>query len=148
MVVEVDLTGDYWQHHVYAAPPLAHLDRIDASSMFEWLELHFPVESSKIAWSRVPSCHAHWKISDPSELAAATTREISRRAREASTIVHVGDSISPYGVRFSEATVSAVVAALLEIPEHHYFVAFDRSWLVAVSFEGDLDVVDPVRFSQ
>ncbi|GAB2613747.1 hypothetical protein GCM10027269_82780 [Kribbella endophytica] len=35
-----------------------------------------------------------------------------------------------------------VTAALLEIPEHHYFVAEDRGWVVVVSTEGDLDVVD------
>jgi hypothetical protein len=35
-----------------------------------------------------------------------------------------------------------VIAALLAIPEHHYFVAEDRRWVVVVSLEGDLDVVD------
>jgi hypothetical protein len=32
--------------------------------------------------------------------------------------------------------------ALLEIPEHHYFVAKDRSWIVVVTTEGNVDVVD------
>jgi hypothetical protein len=36
----------------------------------------------------------------------------------------------------------SVVTELLEIPEHHYFLAEDRSWIVVVTTEGDLDIVD------
>jgi hypothetical protein len=35
---------------------------------------------------------------------------------------------------------------LLEIPEHHYFVAGDRSWIVVVATEGDLDILDELSF--
>jgi hypothetical protein len=45
-------------------------------------------------------------------------------------------------VTFDAVAAEEIVAALLEVPEHHYFVAGDRSWLVVVSFEGDVDVVD------
>jgi hypothetical protein len=68
--------------------------------------------------------------------------EVCRRVRPGSIVEHVGDGLSPYGVGFGADNAASVVAALLEIPEHHYFLAGDRSWIVVVTFEGDLDTVD------
>lgn len=57
-------------------------------------------------------------------------------------IEHVGDALSRSGVRFTATSAAGVIAALLEIPENHYFLADNRGWVVVASFEGDLDVVD------
>lgn len=38
------------------------------------------------------------------------------------------------------ATLAGRLPPLLEIPEHHYFVAVDRSWFGCFSFEGDVDL--------
>ena len=136
------MTGNYWEETVYAASPLDGLDRGDMSVAFKWIDDHLPVEGTKIDWRRVQGRHAHWKIADDMELASMASREVCQRIRPGSVVEHVGDGLSPYGVRFSDGNASSIVAALLEIPEHHYFLAEDRSWIVVVTTEGDLDVVD------
>lgn len=134
--------GGYWEETVYSVPPLDGLERRDMSAIFDWLGLHFPACGSKIDWGRVQSRHTHWNITDDPRPAVTASAEVCRRIRPGSVVEHVGDGLSPYGVCFSGDNAPAVVAALLEIPEHHYFLAEDRSWIVVVTMEGDLDVVD------
>jgi hypothetical protein len=140
------MTGNYWEETVYAAPPLGDLDHCDMSVVFNWLSLHFPVNGTKIDWRRVQGKHVHWSITDDVQLASMASREVCLRIRPGSVVEHVGDGLSPYGIRFTDDNAPSVVAALLEIPEHHYFVAEDRSWIVVVATEGDLDVVDQFHF--
>ncbi|XVV10799.1 hypothetical protein ACQP2X_39050 [Actinoplanes sp. CA-131856] len=61
--------------------------------------------------------------------------EICERVHAGSDAEHAGDGLSSFTVRFGGANSSTVVGALLEMPEHHYFVAADRSWLVVVTTE-------------
>jgi len=136
------MPGNYWEDEVYAVPPLRALERTDSAATFDWLALTFRSRGGKIDWRSVDSGHTHRRWDDERSLAAAALTEIADRARPGMTVEHAGDALSPFGVRFASAEASAVVAALMEIPEQHYFVADDRSWLVAVSTEGDLDVVD------
>ena len=136
------MTGNYWEGTVYAAAPLRALHRSDESVIFDWLRRHFSALGTKIDWRRVSGDHGHWRISDSVRLTSAASREVCRRARPGSIVEHVGDGLSPYGVRFGADDAASVVAALLEIPEHHYFVAEDRTWIVVVTTEGDLDTVD------
>jgi hypothetical protein len=58
------------------------------------------------------------------------------------TVVHAGDGLSDFGVRFPAGALVAVMEVLLEIPEHHYLLADDRSWFCAFSFEGDAVLID------
>jgi hypothetical protein len=136
------MTGDYWDEAVYAVPPLSALDRIPESTVFGWLELTFPLDGGKIDWRRAEGRHRHWRIDNGRLLAATAVTKICERVRPGSAVEHVGDALSPCAVRFGAAGAELVTAALLEIPEHHYFVAEDRRWVVVVSLEGDLDVLD------
>ncbi|HWG99190.1 MAG TPA: hypothetical protein VNV66_07675 [Pilimelia sp.] len=136
------MSGNYWEEEVYTSPPLSGLRRSDMSATFSWLDLHFPIEGSKIDWRRVQGRHVHWKVTDDTQLAAMVSREVCKRIRRGSVVEHIGDGLSPYGVLFVDGDVTSVVTALLEIPEHHYFIAEDRSWIVVATTEGDLDAVD------
>lgn len=136
------MTENHWANTVYRTPSLEGLERCDASAIFDWLSLQFPTIGTKIDWSRVPGRHSHWRIDDETQLAAVAAKEVCLRTLPHSVVEHVGDGFSPYGVRFTNAICASVVAELLEIPEHHYFLAVDRSWIVVVSTEGDLDIVD------
>ncbi len=136
------MTESYWEKYVFAEAPLTSLERRNSSVVFEWLHEHLPVGQSKVNWENVQGRHAHWRIEDDAQLGAMAVREVCKRIQRGSTVEHVGDGLSPFGVRFGEVDAPAVVSALLEIPEHHYFVADDRSWLVVVTTEGDLDVLD------
>jgi len=135
-------SGNYWDETAYATPPLDGLDRVDPATAFDWLGRHFPVSGTKIDWRAVRAPHESWTIDDDMLLTSIASREVCRRVRRGSVVEHVGDSLSPYGVRFAGEDAARVVAALLEIPEHHYFLAEDRSWVVVVTTEGHLDVVD------
>jgi hypothetical protein len=74
------------------------------------------------------------------ELTAMTVDEICERLSSGGSVVHAGDSLSPVAVTFDATGAAEIVAALLEIPEHHYFVAGDRSWAVVfVDLPGDDD---------
>jgi hypothetical protein len=53
---------------------------------------------------------------------------------------HGGDALSPFDVRIEGAEFASVVQALLAIPEHHYFVAADRSWVAAFTMDGNVDL--------
>lgn len=136
------VTASYWEETVYRTAPLRGLVRSDMSVIFDWLGRNFPADGGKIDWRRAPGEHVHWKIEDGKQLAARASSEICRRLGPNMIAEHVGDSLSPYGVRFPLGLARDVVAALLEVPEHHYFLAEDRSWVVAVTSEGDLDAVD------
>lgn len=136
------MTGSYWEEIVCARPPLAGLDRCDMLKVFDWIRAHFPVIGSKIDWRRAQCRHVHQRITDDVQLAEVASREVCLRLRPGLEVEHAGDSLSPYGIRFARENAPAIVAALLELPEHHYFLAEDRSWVAVVSTEGDLDIVD------
>ncbi|MFC5813575.1 hypothetical protein [Nonomuraea harbinensis] len=140
------MNNNYWEQTVYTVSPLRGLERRDSSAIFDWLSLRFPTCGSKIAWDRVQDRHLHWNITDDNQLAALASKEVCRRIAPGSVVEHVGDGLSPYAVCFTDTNAPSIVAALLEIPEHHYFVAEDRSWLAVITTEGDLDIVDQLNF--
>jgi len=136
------MTSNYWVDTVYAEPPLSGLTRTDMSAAFSWLELHFLLNGTKIDWQRARGKHAHWRVDDGVQLMAMAMSEVLRRISPGSEVEHIGDGLSPFGVSFTDNDSESIVGALLEIPEHHYFVAGDRAWIVVVTTEGDLDVMD------
>ena len=136
------MADNYWEEFVYAEAPLANVERQVPSAVFEWLHEHLPTGQNKINWAGVQGAHAHWRADDDAQAGLIATQEVCRRIQPGSMVEHVGDGLSPVGVRFGQANASAIVGALLEIPEHHYFLAEDRSWLVVVTTEGDIDALD------
>ncbi|WP_143229769.1 hypothetical protein [Actinophytocola xanthii] len=136
------MSDNYWESVTYSEAPLAALERQDASVVFEWVQEHLPIAGSKIDWTRVQGKHDHWKFDNHEQLDAKAIEEICKRVQQDSIVEHVGDGLSPVGVLFGESSVAAIVGALLEIPEHHYFLASDRSWIVVVTTEGDLDILE------
>lgn len=140
--IQADEINDYWEEYVYSEAPLAGLERRDDSIVFEWLHEHLPVGHAKIDWSKVQGVHVHRRAGNDTELGLMAVQEVCRRIEPGAMVEHAGDGLSRAGVRFGEVDAAAVVGALLEIPEHHYFLADDRSWLVVVTTEGDLDTLD------
>lgn len=133
---------DYWESTVYAEPPLSTLPRNDQTATFGWLRGALPAAGTKIDWSRAWYPHRHLAATSDADLSAAAVREICRLLAAGGSVTHAGDSLSPFAVTFDATGAESIVLALLQIPEHHYFVAQDRSWVVVVTSEGDLDVVD------
>lgn len=136
------MSEDYWESEVYGTGSLAGLERVDMREIFDWLETHLPIKGSKIDWAVVQGAHSHRHFVDETELAHAATSAVLRRIDEDSRVEHVGDGVSPFGTRFKGEGADLMMKELLEIPEHHYFVDERRSWIVVVSSEGDLDILD------
>lgn len=129
----------YWDT-VYLHPPLRDLDRVDADETFSWLSGTLPLAGSKVDWVEAAKRHSHRHLRDDSGLGLAKA-EVCDRIAQSGPAIHVGDGLSPTGVRIprnSEETVDA----LLSIPEHHYFVDAGCTWVVVVSMEGDVDALD------
>jgi hypothetical protein len=129
---------NYWEQF-YDVDPLNRCERIEAEPIFDWLNRSVPFDGSKVAWDRLyAENHQSW-ISDsehfPEELLVAFCASIPAGSR----VVHVGDNLSEFGIVFRSDEAFLILSCLLEIPEHHYFVAQDRSWLGAITFEGEAD---------
>lgn len=133
---------DFWKTEVYGVGPLDDLERVETERVFGWLETSLPISGSRVDWPSVQGEHLHRRFADNVQLADEAAREILRRINPDRGVEHVGDGLSPFGIRFGGENASAVVAAVLEVPEHHYFIDVGRAWLVVVSIEGDLDTLD------
>jgi len=136
-----NVTGTFWED-VYDAPPLAGLERVETEPVFGWLEGRLPLTGSKIDWDSVQGEHAHRHFVDDVAFADAANQAVVARVQSGARVQHVGDGLSPHGVWFEGEDAVGVVAALLEVPENHYFLDEGRTWLVVVSMEGDLDILD------
>ncbi|MFD7023413.1 hypothetical protein [Promicromonospora sukumoe] len=135
------MSGD-WETEVYGASPLSSLERVDMGKIFTWIETHLPINGSRIDWAAAQGEHSHCRFVDEVELVHAATRAVVRRIDADSGVEHVGDGVSPFGTRFTGEGADLIMRELLGIPEHHYFLDEHRSWLVVVSNEGNLDVLD------
>lgn len=135
------MTTTYWES-LYSKPPLSELERCDGSSVLEWIAFTVPVCGSKIDWSRVQGKHLHRHVDDNVALAFEAAALVAEMVTSRGRARHAGDGLSPFGVVIQIEDVTDAVPAILEIPEHHYFLAEDRSWLMVVTTEGDLDVLE------
>ena len=129
---------NYWAT-VYAEPPLDRLERLTGDTVFDWLKREMPSAGSKIDWPRLTDSHRHWFASSREDLSAVLD-EFLAALPALDQVDHGGDSLSPFEVRIKGEDMATVSAALLSIPEHHYFVAADRSWIAAFTIEGDVDL--------
>ena len=124
---------------VYAEPPLNALERLADDAVFDWIKREVPSSGSKIDWPRVTDRHRHWFASSTEQL-STVLEEFLAALPALDEIDHGGDSLSPFDVRIQGEQLATVMAALLSIPEHHYFLAADRTWIGAFTMEGDVDL--------
>ena len=122
---------------VYASEPLSSLEHCDDSDVAGWITASLPFRGSKVDWARVPGEHQHWPGAELSTVLPLLESHLANGAGA----IHIGDNLSPCGVRIGASDLAAV-PALLAIPEHHYLVADDRSWVLVITFEGDVDLVE------
>jgi hypothetical protein len=130
--------NNYWLT-VYAEPPLDRLERLPDDAVFAWLNREMPHVGSQIDWTRFSDSRRHWFASSADELPAVLD-EFLAALPAGDHVDHGGDALSPFDVRIEGAEFASVVQALLAIPEHHYFVAADRSWVAAFTMDGNVDL--------
>ncbi len=129
---------NYWTT-VYAEPPLDRLERLAGDTVFDWLNHEMPFDGSKVDWSHLAGSQRHWTASSADEL-SAVLGEFLAALPDLDQVDHGGDSLSPFEVRIRGEELATVLPALLSIPEHHYFVAADRTWVAAFTTEGNVDL--------
>ena len=130
-------TTSFWAEEC-ELPPLNAAERIDGRDAEAWINQHLSFIGTAVDWSRVRGTHQHWSASDDD--LSGVVDEFLAAAPGLGDVVHVGDSLSPYSVRIAHQQLRPVLVALLEIPEHHYLVACDRSWCGVFRMEGDVDI--------
>jgi hypothetical protein len=131
-----------WANTVYRDDEvLAGLERCDDALVFEWMHRTLPSKGSKVAWDRAPGEHSHWYCgTDEAQLAKVVSELVSLLSGHGS-VIHAGDSLSTFAVRFPASGLRPVLPSLLLIPEHHFVLAEDEVWFLAFSFEGDVDLL-------
>lgn len=112
----------------------------DSAEYFSKLAACYPVLGSKIQWSKVPSSIEQSEpLDDLQEKAFSdffgrmiTLHKLSGPA------IYMGDSAVNFALLSSVEEFSRKLSVLLQIPQHHYFVARDFSWCIVFSLEGDM----------
>lgn len=131
----------------YAKLPLSNLERFDGDVLFDWVSTTLPILGQRVDWERASGrLKTSSSFEDLSLLSDEVESELRDRVKPGNAIEHAGDNLSPVGVRIDISNVDdkfgLLVKSLLEIPEHHYFADVERSWLMVVTFEYDLDCID------
>ena len=101
----------------------------------------FPLSGSKIDWRATRGHLSVVETSRHRELVAFSNffdRQSKELGRE-SVAYYLNDSQIDCSLRASLWTFSRHLNKIIGIPGHHYFVADDISWCMALSMEGDMD---------
>lgn len=105
------------------------------------LSTTFPFCGSKIDWRATRGHCSGRELSRDRELVAFADF-FDRRSKELgrdSIAYYVNDNQVDWALRASLWTFSRHLEAITEIPGHHYFVADDLGWCMALTMEGDID---------
>ncbi|VWX61432.1 conserved hypothetical protein [Burkholderiales bacterium 8X] len=107
---------------------------------FARLEKCYPAKGSRIDWSKVN--RAVGQIEPNAELQqAAFTAFFDVTVEQFSlsgTVLYLGDSATDSAFAAELTAMRQVLPKLLEIPQHHYFVAQSCEWCIFFSMEGDM----------
>lgn len=112
----------------------------DSAGYFSTLAQCYPVAGSKIRWSHIPGSIERHESAAHLQLAAGCDFFGEMVALHGLTgqAVHIGDSAVGFALLASVEEFARHLDALLSIPQHHYFVAADYSWCLALGMEGGM----------
>ncbi len=133
--------SSYWSSIYDDDDRLRVLERLEPGVVFDWLNAHLPAVGTAVDWQNVSGDHRHWFAASDSERTEIVEEFLSALPSGDQAVLHEGDSSSPFPVRIERDSLPSVLAALLEIPEHHYLVDEERRWVGVFRSEGDVDLV-------
>ena len=131
----------YWTSIYDEDDRISDLERLEPGVVFDWLNVHLPAVGASIDWAHVTGDHTHWFADSEASYKAIRTEFLGAVSLNAGAVLHEGDSLSPFPVRTEPGELASVIEALLEIPEHHYFVDDQRRWVGVFRTEGHVDLV-------
>ncbi|MGJ5176510.1 hypothetical protein ACQR16_31080 [Bradyrhizobium oligotrophicum] len=112
----------------------------DSGVVFGEISKRFPVNGSKIDWTRVAGAIEQCE-SDPLLQHDQFVRFFDSVRSSFSLdgpAIYVGDGATSFGLFGSLESFRKVLPAILDIPQHHYFVGPGYSWCLSLTMEGDM----------
>lgn len=131
---------DYWASIYASDERLRHLDRLEAGAVFAWLDENLPAAGTAVDWARVIGEHTHWKIEADVGPGRTVSEFLAALPEDDGAVLHDRDSLSPFPVRIKPEELASSLAALLEIPEHHYFLDEQHRWVGVFRAEREVDL--------
>jgi fido (protein-threonine AMPylation protein) len=131
----------YWTSIYDEDDRLRDLERLEPGVVFAWLNANLSAIGTAVDWDRVSGEHTHWFAASDSEQADIVGEFLAAVPLGDQAVLHEGDSSSPFPVSIERGNLPSALAALLEIPEHHYLVDEQHGWVGVFRTEGDVDLV-------
>jgi hypothetical protein len=112
----------------------------DSLQFFQILSEEYPCKGSKIDWSRVPNSteRAEGDACLQSDRFISFFDEMREKYGLTGIVLYIGDSATDCALEGAIDTMRLVLAELLNIPQHHYFIGPDYTWCMSYTMEGDM----------
>lgn len=123
-----------------------NLTELDASDqVFALLSEKFPVFGSKIDWKNVPfSIEAHEADTTfHSERFEEFFDEMCLKHSLVGSVLYAGDGAADIALEGALDVMRRALPAILDIPQHHYFVETHGRWCICLTMEGDMAYGQP-----
>ena len=134
----------YWDQQVrdalrpaFDGGQLTTIDEVD--DLFRRLESAFPIARSKIDWNKVPGSIYLASKGAKRENFQRFFHENMERMGLDTTALYLSDAALSFAIAGTVRSLGQSLHSILENPEHHYFVASDFSWCMALTMEGDMN---------
>ena len=111
-----------------------------AADMFALLTKTYPAIGSKIDWKRIPGAIERIETDQFVQSArfAEFFDEMCALFALKDPVIYVGDSATDFSLAGSISSIRRILPMLLQIPQHHYFVGPNGSWVMCMTMEGDM----------
>lgn len=110
----------------------------DNRTFFQCLQEKFPYGSSKINWGKTKGYKYLSSVSKKNKDILAYENFFNENILDF-VFLYSGDGEIDCVFKGTKDAFRHKLNDLLEIPQHHYFVALDYSWCLCFTFEGDAD---------
>ncbi|RON01517.1 hypothetical protein BK659_23675 [Pseudomonas brassicacearum] len=110
---------------------------------FEALNSRFPIKSRRLDWAAMPFSWVGLELDSKkkSDAFASFFKDVMLEFGLVGEVVYVGDGATDIAVLGDVEAFVDVLECLVSIPQHHYFLSVDCSWLICFTVGGDMGVV-------
>lgn len=113
---------------------------LDVEHYFSLMKTLLPIRNLRPDWQQMPflvtEVAEHQQ--DKTALFRAFFERVVHEFRLSAEAVYVGDSCTDIAVLGDTAALMEVSGCLFSIPQHHYVLAADQSWVMCLTLEGDM----------
>jgi len=112
----------------------------DAADVLRLLSKAYPTSGSKIDWRRVPGAIESNEEDESRQIEqfAEFFDKMQLRFSLAGPVLYAGDSVTDFALEGSFEAIRRALPEIVEIPQHHYFIGPNCSWVLCMTMEGDM----------